>query len=200
MNRAWCTTLFAVAMLAAPSISSSADPSPMLTIPGTQGSPKAPGSDAKALHDRLASVDSADVSRACGNISAPWAYRGPRGQLVMMRSYGRLHADRGRAQALADLLMRDATVDDVWKIPSIKIACDPVAGEPVYLARLYAGKRSTFALLRLDLAAVVFFDAEEPLGMILMKAKADSLWAMLAGLRVPTRRFTARGPNQHRHG
>jgi len=131
---------------------------------------------------RLADIDSADVARACGNISAPWAYRGPLGREQSMRSYGRHHADGDEARALADLLLHAGRVDTASKVPSTTVPCEPAAAKPVYLVSFHGHGEDTFALLRFDIGAALFFDVEDPLGMVLMGANGDSLWKALGGI------------------
>ena len=138
------------------------------------------GCDPPALRERLATLDSMDVSRACGNMFAPWAYRGPSGRHMVMRSYGHHHADSVRARALADLLVLGKTIDTTSKAANRNVACEPAAGRPVYLVGFHARERSTFAVLNFDYGTAVFFDAETPLGMVRMDAGGDSLWAALA--------------------
>ena len=136
------------------------------------------------LRARLARPDSVDLSRACGNLNAPWGYRGPRGERMALRSFGRRHADRAFASALASSLLSDNTLDTAFKAMSGSAPCDEEAGKPVFLVRFYAGGRSTFALLNFEFGHVSFFDAEEPFGMVFMRASADSLWSALAGVLV----------------
>jgi TonB family protein len=96
-----------------------------------------------------------------------------------MRSYGRHHADGVNARVLADLLLQSATIDTASKIPSTSVTCEPARAEPIYLVAFHCRGRDTFALLRFDLGAALFFDAEEPLGMVMMRGVGDSLWAAL---------------------
>jgi len=138
------------------------------------------GCDPPALRERLAALDSMDVARACGNMFAPWAYRGPSGRHMVMRSYGHHHADSVRTRALADLLVRGRTIDTTSKAPTRTVECEPAAARPVYLVGFHARERSTFAVLNFDYGTAVFFDAETPLGMVRMDAGGDSLWAALA--------------------
>jgi TonB family protein len=139
--------------------------------------PPARGCEPAELRARLAAPDSADIARACGNIASPWAYRGPLGRENSMRSYGPHGADRLRARALAAYLLRSATIDTASKVPSTRVPCEPAQGKPVYLVAFHGHGKDTFALLRFDLGAVLFFDAEEPLGMAMMGVDGDSLWA-----------------------
>ena len=136
------------------------------------------------LHSRLEHPDSVDISRACGNLSAPWGYRGSHSPLLAMRSFGRRHADGRVASALAGQLLSGNTMDSVLKAVSRSAPCDAEAGKPVYLAKFYDGKRSTFALLNFGQGHALFFDGEEPLGMVVMGASADSLWSALAKVLV----------------
>ena len=139
-----------------------------------------PPYEPQAVRERLAVVDSADVSRACGNLNQPWAYRGPAGRHMSLRSYGRRHAGPDWAQDFADRLTREATLDTVRGFRTTRVACEPTEGAPAYLVRLYSGGRSTFALLHFPEAMVLLFDAEEPLATIRMDDRADTLWAKLA--------------------
>jgi TonB family protein len=140
------------------------------------------GYDPDGLNLRLEHVQSVDISRACGNISRPWAYRGQVGREMALRSYGRHHADSVYAQRMVTLLMEDARVDTATEVPSTRLDCDPAAARPMYLLEFVHGKRSTYAVLWFELGVVLFFDAEEPLGRVAMGARADSIWATLAEL------------------
>jgi TonB family protein len=142
-------------------------------------SPGLMGCDPAALRARLALLDSMDVSRACGNMFAPWAYRGSSGRHMVMRSYGHHHADSAHARAVADLLVLGRTIDTTARYPTRAVACEPAAGRPVYLVGFHARERATFAVLNFDYGTAVFFDAETPLGMVGMGAGGDSLWAAL---------------------
>jgi TonB family protein len=137
------------------------------------------GYEPDSLLARLATIDSADIARACGNICAPWAYRGPLGRENSMRSYGRHRTDGAHARALAEFLFQSTTIDTASKIPSTSVPCEPARAEPVYLVAFHCRGRDTFALLRFDLPAAMFFDAEEPLGMVMMGTGGDSLWVAL---------------------
>jgi protein TonB len=156
--------------------------------PAAAGKPPAlkgiAGCDPAALRARLAVLDSMDVSRACGNMYVPWAYRGPSGRHLVMRSYGRHRSDSLHARALADLLISGQTIDTTSKASSREVPCEPGSGRPVYLVGFHAPTRSTFAVLNFDYGNAVFFDAEEPLGMVTMGPSGDSLWAALAELLV----------------
>ena len=144
--------------------------------------PRPPGYDPVALRQRLAALDSADIARACGNIHSPWAYRGPLGREMSLRSYGRHHADSLHARAIAEFLVANAAIDTAYKMPSVKVECTPAAAKPIYLLSLHGRGGSTYALLRFDIEAAVFFDAEEPLGLVRFGAAGDSLWATLGEL------------------
>lgn len=144
--------------------------------------PGPPGYDPVALRQRLAALDSADIARACGNINAPWAYRGPLGREMSLRSYGRHHADSLHARAIADFLLANATIDTAYKMPSVKVECTPGAARPIYLLSLHGRGQSTYAVLRFDIEVALFFDAEEPLGLVRLGANGDSLWATLGEL------------------
>jgi len=166
---AWLAATFGLALAAATAVSARGYHPPAGFI----------GYEPDSLLERLEKPDSADIARACGNIAAPWAYRGRLGRLNSMRSYGRHHADGAEARRLADFLMRATTIDTATKVPSTSLPCDPAQAKPVYLVSFHGRGRDTFALLRFDLAAAQFFDAEEPLGMVRMGADGDSLWATL---------------------
>ena len=134
------------------------------------------------LRQRLAAIDSADVARACGNMFAPWAYRGPRGRHMAMRTFGRTRVDAQHARAFAACLLSDNTIDSAFKAATEASPCDPATGKPIYLAIFYARDRATFALVNFDYGTAMFFDGEEPLGMVVMGAGGDSAWAVLASV------------------
>jgi hypothetical protein len=140
------------------------------------------GCDPVGLRLRLENVQSLVVSRACGNISHPWAYRGPIGREMAMRSYGRHEADSLFARRMVHELIEDAIVDTVTEAPSTRVECDPTAAKPMYLLEFRFLKQSTYAVLWFELGVALFFDADQPLGMVPMGARADSLWAMLSEL------------------
>jgi TonB family protein len=137
------------------------------------------GFDPVALRARLAGLDSVDIARACGNLSAPWAYRGPFGRELTLRSYGRHRADSLVARAIAAHLLAATAIDTATKLASIRVECDPKRAMPIYLLGLHGGGRSTLVLLRFDVAAALCFDAEEPLAMLWLGPAADSLWGVL---------------------
>ena len=132
------------------------------------------------LRERLAAPDSGDVARACGNLYAPWGYRGQRGQLMAMRIFGRRHIDAERARALAAWLLGYRVIGYTVQEPDARSPCDPETGKPIFLASFHARDRSTFALLDFEHGEALFFDGEEPLGMVAMGADADSIWAALS--------------------
>jgi len=140
------------------------------------------GCDPVELNLRLEHVQSVDISRACGNISWPWAYRGQVGRELTMRSYGRHHADSTFARRLAAFLIEDARIDTATEVPSTRVECDPSAAKPMYLLEFHAGKQSTYAVVWFELGVALFFDAEVPLGMEPMGDRADSVWTALAQL------------------
>ena len=160
---------------------------PPMSVPATShGAVNVPskfvGYEPDSLLVRLADIDSADIARACGNICAPWAYRGPLGLEQSMRSYGRHHVDADQAGALAALLLHASRVDTASKVPSTTVPCEPAAAKPVYLVSFHGHGEDTFALLRFDIGAALFFDVEDPLGMVMMGANGDSLWKALGGI------------------
>jgi TonB family protein len=140
------------------------------------------GCDPVGLRLRLENVQSLAVSRACGNISHPWAYRGPIGRELAMRSYGRHQADSLFAKRMVHALIEDALVDTVTEAPSTRVECDPTAAKPMYLLEFHFVKQSTYAVLWFELGVALFFDADQPLGMVPLGARADSVWSMLAEL------------------
>ena len=142
------------------------------------------GCEPSELRGRLARPDSVDVSRACGNLYAPWGYRGSKAGLLAMRNFGRRHAGGQVASTLAARLLSGNTIDSAFKAMSRSAPCDAETGIPVYLIRFYVGNRSTFALLNFARGHALFFDGEEPLGMVVMGASADSLWSTLAQLMI----------------
>jgi TonB family protein len=131
------------------------------------------------LHERLAGVATAEVSRACGNLDLPWGYRGKAGRRLALRDYGRRDATPEQARRLAAWLAA-APLDTVYLATSRVIPCEAGQAPPVYLVRFSGKGRPTWALLRFDIAAVVLFDSELPLGLVLMEDRADTLWNALA--------------------
>ena len=146
------------------------------------GPPATPGCDPAQLRMRLERVQSLTISRACGNISRPWAYRGPSGREMSMRSYGRHEADSTYGQRMAGYLIQDATVDTVTEAPSTRVECDPASAKPMYLLEFRSGKQATYAVVWFELGVALFFDADQPLGMVVMGPRADSVWAELGEL------------------
>ncbi len=151
--------------------------------PGTRP-PPAPefpsGCEPEIIHSRLASPDSAEVARACGNLRLPWGYRGWRGRHQALRSYGRRVAGADWARSLAMTLLDSTALDTIYRVPGLVASCKPAQGPPIYLVRLHRGDQSTSVLLRFDLGVAALFADEAPLGMIVLGERADSLWALLA--------------------
>jgi len=166
-----------LALGAAPPLPAPKTSQGVVTVPS-----KFVGYEPDSLALRLVDIDSADVARACGNICAPWAYRGPLGRDQSMRSYGKRHVDGAQARALASYLLRSNQVDTASKVPSTTVPCEPAAAKPVYLVTFHGQNEDTFVLLRFDIGAALFFDVEDPLGMVKMGADGDSLWTALGGL------------------
>jgi TonB family protein len=166
-----------LALGAAPPLPAPKTSQGVVTVPS-----KFVGYEPDSLALRLVDIDSADVARACGNICAPWAYRGPLGRDQSMRSYGKRHVDGVQARALVNYLLRSNQVDTASKVPSTTVPCEPAAAKPVYLVSFHGPGEDTFALLRFDIGATLFFDVEDPLGMVTMGADGDSLWASLGTL------------------
>ncbi len=146
----------------------------------TEATPEFPsGCEPERIRSRLASPDSADVARACGNLRMPWAYRGWHGRQRTMRSYGQRAAGADWTRRLTDLL-RDAPIDTIYRVPGAELSCDPTAGTPAYLVRVRRADQATAVLLRFDLGVALLFAAEEPLGMLRLESCGDSLWALLS--------------------
>jgi len=153
-----------------------------------------PGCDSIEIRLRLARVDAAVVSRACGNITWPWAYRGPAGRHVSMSRLSQTHASREWAQAVANSILEGAYVDSARNMRSTNTACDPYSGAAIYVVEFFTRKSSTLALFRFDLGVVVLFTGEQPLGMIPMDGRADSLWTALGERLVEDRPLRGRRP------
>jgi TonB family protein len=134
------------------------------------------------LRQRFARVDSADVSRACGNLFEPSAYRGPSGQRMALRSYGRRHGGRDWAETTARLLVENAKIDTTMVRRRDKAACDPDGGPPVFLANFFTRSGPTLALMSFDEDFVLFFNGEGSLGHFRLGDGADSLWAALGSV------------------
>ena len=131
------------------------------------------------LRARLAEVSGAELSRACGNLESPWGYRGKPGRRLALRDYGRRVATPEQARRLATYLSEEP-VDTAYLAPGAVLSCEASRAPPVYLVRFSGGDRPTFALVRFDIAAIVLFDSELPLGLIAMGQNADTLWNALS--------------------
>ena len=131
------------------------------------------------LRARLAAVTGAELSRACGNLESPWAFRGKAGRRMALRDYGRRTASPEQARRLATYLSEEP-VDTAYLAPGAVLSCEASHAPPVYLVRFSGGDRPTFALMRFDIAAIVLFDSELPLGLIAMGEHADTLWNALS--------------------
>lgn len=131
------------------------------------------------LRARLAAVTGAELSRACGNLESPWAYRGKAGRRLALRDYGRRVATPEQARRLAAYLGEEP-VDTAYLAPGSVLSCEASHAPPVYLVRFSGGGRPTFALMRFDIAAIELFDSELPLGLIAMGEHADTLWSVLS--------------------
>lgn len=174
--------LVAVLLAGAPFTTAHAKADPKPPTPGAHYRPLPSGCLPDEVRARLSSVSGAEVSRACGYLDQPWAYRGPVGRRLALRDYGRHLAEADWAGAFAALLMRDAVVDTAWRVPGTQVSCEAAEAEPVYLVRFTGAGRPTWAVLRFDVRMVLLFDSELPLGMIEMGERTDSLWAALGTL------------------
>lgn len=141
------------------------------------------GYEPDLVRSQLASPDSADVARACGNLRLPWGYRGWFGRERTLRSYGRRAADQAWARRAVAMLLDSAnTVDTIYRAPAPVASCKPTEGPPIHLLRLFRGGRFTSVLLRFDLGVATVFADEAPLGLLHLGERADSLWALLGEL------------------
>jgi len=138
------------------------------------------GCEPDRMREDLAGADSADVSRACGNLRLPWAYRGPLGRGTALHFYGRREADPAWVARVASMLLDSAGVDTIYRAPGAEVSCEHTKPAPVYLVRFRHAGRTTNVLVRFDLGAALVFASNEPLGLLRLGARADSLWAMLA--------------------
>jgi TonB family protein len=132
------------------------------------------------LQSLLAGADSCIIGKACGRISRPWLYRGPRGDANRMRAYGVRTVGPEATHALADLMLRNAAIDSAMKVRSVDISCETGDSTPVYTATFLHGDSLAYAVLRFDTGQVLFFTKDVPLGFVAMGANADSLWSRLA--------------------
>ena len=141
-----------------------------------------PGSDCRPerLRSLLAGADSCILGKACGRISQPWLYRGPRAYANRMRAYGVCMLGPEATRALAALVLRDAAIDSANKVRTIDVSCETGDSIPVYIATFLHGDSPARAVLRFDSGQVLFFTKEVPLGFVAMGANADSLWGRLA--------------------
>lgn len=160
-----------------------------LALPGTAHAAKRPpaepapdfvsGYEPELLRSRLASPDSADVARACGNLRMPWGYRGWVGRQQAIRSYGRRSEDAAWARRLVAALVDSSSIDTAYRAPAFVASCKPTDGPPIWLVRLHSGGEMTSVLLRFDLGVATVFADEAPLGLVTLGERADSLWALL---------------------
>lgn len=132
------------------------------------------------LRSLLSADDRCVVGKACGRISRPWLYRGPRGRRNGMRFYGERTLKRQEAQELAAMLLRDAVIDSASQVAGIEIPCEAPGSAAVYVASFSKGDSLVHAVLRFDTGQVLFFGNLTPLGSVAMGANADSLWLRLS--------------------
>lgn len=180
MRLAKCAVLLAAGALCACAIGEAAPRQPSELVPPRELYPS--GREPEAVHERLSTATNAEVSRACGNVSYPWAYRGAAGRRMTLRDFGRRKVGADWTRSVAGLLLRDASVDSALLVPSVQSPCEATNGLPIYLVRFDGPGRPTFAVLRFDIAVALFFDAELPLGMIRMGDRADSLWEAIGAI------------------
>ena len=158
----------------------SAVPVPTPARPPAEPAPDFPsGYEPDLLRSRLASPDSADVARACGNLRVPWGYRGWIGREKAMRSYGRRSADAVWARRTIAAMLDSTNVDTIYRAPGLVASCKPSEAPPLYLVRVYRGSMTTSVLLRFDLGVAMVFADEAPLGLVVLGEHADTLWARL---------------------
>src|SRR5215471_5076566 len=143
--------------------------------------PEPGAGDLNKVRLRLANVDSADVSRACGNLTLPWVYRGPSGRRMALRTFGRRHGGRDWAEATARLMVEHLKPDTSVKRRG-QAACDQDGGPPVFLSTFFTNAGSTLALISFDEDFVEVFDADGSLGAFRLGAGTDSLWAALGSV------------------
>ena len=198
MRSAWSWSLGAVMLIAAlgaaaPAARAQAGSSPVppgARAPAPPAAPGAPRGETQGwipaggylpieLQARLAGVETAEVSRACGNLESPWGYRGKAGRRLALRDYGRRAVTPEQAKRLAGWLAA-APLDTVYLAPGAMIPCEAGHAAPVYLVRFSGNTRPTWALMRFDIGAVVLFDSELPMGLVLMQDRADTIWTALA--------------------
>jgi TonB family protein len=163
--------LLALVLVLAGPAAAAPDPPPAPDFPS--------GCEPELLRSLLASPDSADVARACGNLRMPWGYRSWVGRLQSMRSYGRRTADAAWAKRLVASLLDSAAVDTIYRAPASVVSCKPSEAPPIYLVRVHRGNMAASILLRFDLGVATIFADESPLGMIVLGPRADSMWALL---------------------
>ena len=180
MRFATCAVLLAAGALCACAVGEAAPRQPSELVPPRELYPS--GRDPEAVRERLSTATDAEISRACGNVSYPWAYRGAAGRRMTLRDFGRRKAGGDWTHAVAGLLLRDANVDSALLVPSVQSPCEATNGLPIYLVRFDGPGRPTFAVLRFDIAVALLFDAELPLGMIRMGDQADSLWEAIGAI------------------
>lgn len=181
MRVALSCALLGLTLIASPSAQAGA--APAARVPAFEAPPPPdfpPGCEPDRIRSRLASPDSADAARACGNLRMPWGYRGWIGREHAMRSYGRRGASAAWARRVALALLDSTAVDTIYRAPGLVASCRTSDSPPIYLVRFLRGGQATAVLLRFDLGVAQLFADEMPLGMVaLADERADSLWALL---------------------
>ena len=142
--------------------------------------PGMPDCRPERLRSLLAGADSCLLGKACGLVSQPWMYRGPRGTANRMRFYGPRMIGPEATRALAELMLHGAPIDSAGKVGPIDISCETGDSIPVYVASFLHGDSLARAVLRFDTGQVLFFTKDVPLGFVPMGGAADSLWSRLA--------------------
>ena len=98
---------------------------------------------------------------------------------MAMQTQGKRSAGRDWAHGFVAQLLAAGPVDTAYKFPGTSVPCESSAW-PLYFVMLLGRKGQTSVLLRFDIGEALLFDTGEPLGMIRMAGRADSLWAALA--------------------
>lgn len=135
---------------------------------------------------RLLEARHVTASAACGSAMAPWAYRGPRGTRMTLAAYSRREQDQAWNAEFVAALLQPADWDSSSNFRGVSKPCDETHRVPLFTVTWQAGgsgamldQVETYALLSFEARSVVLFEAGRPMGTVWMRARADTLFAMI---------------------
>jgi len=146
---------------------------------------RAPGMEVRAsqsmapfqkVRDRLLRAKGATVGAGCGSASAPWAYRGARGDSLALKSVVRAEADARWAKDLAEVMMLRADWDSTDRFHGINKPCREQLETPHFVVCWHVGNDDVYALFAFETRCALVFNAEEPLGTVWLRDRADTLF------------------------